>query len=350
MSVSLRDIARQTGFSTATVSMALRGTGSMLPATREKVRATAAALGYQAHPLVSRALSLIRQPSVQRYRETLAFIAEWDTATGPQHQKEIHAAAFARAENMGYKLETFLLSGKPSEHRRVSRMLRARGIRGLIIIPRLGHPQPRLHFDWSHFAAVEIGRTIWHPRALHHVETGNFPKVLASLHLLKKIGYKRIGMAVEPMQNHHENGTYYAAYLLSQIRQSSRQRIPILAPTGPWNEKAFRAWMKLHKPDVIYIHATLAPQICHWLKNLKLRVPQDVSLFCTNVQDERWSGVRRDYGGMGRSAVEMVSLLLQDNEMGLPRNPRCWQVSEFWQAGSTLSHSIEEHIPLEEAR
>lgn len=344
MSTSIRDIAAKIGVSTATVSLALRGSGRMSPETREKVRVAAEEMGYQVHPLLSRALSMVRQPSTQRYRETLAFIVEWETEKGPEHQKEVHAAALAKASQMGYILETFLTGGKPAEHRRLSRVLRARGIRGLIIIPRLGNPQPRLHFDWPHFAAVEIGRTVWQPRNLHHVETGNFAKVISALHLLKKAGYRRIGMAVEPMQNHHESGTYYAAFLLSQVRQPAKQRIPILAPTGPWNEKSFCTWITRHKPDVLYVHATVAPLIVSWLKTLRMRVPQDISLFCTNVQNKKWTGLRRDYAGMGRSAVEMVSLLLQNDEFGLSSNPRCWQVDEFWCLGSTLSRPINDLI------
>ena len=312
--------------------------------TRARIRAAAEELGYQAHPLISQALSLVRQPSAQRYRETLAFIGEWKTETGPEHQKEIYAAASEKASQMGYLLETFLISGKPAEQRRLDRVLRARGIRGMIVIPRLGSPQPRLHFDWTHFAAVEIGRTIWHPRNLHHVETGNFAKVTTALHLLKKVGYRRIGMAIEPMQNHHESGTYYAAFLLSQIRQPARDRIPIFAPTGSWNQKTFHAWVSKYKPDVLYIHAALAPTVHSWLKDLGLNVPRDMSLFCTNVQGKPWSGLRRDYAGMGRSSVEMVSLLLQNDELGLSGNPRCWQVDEFWQPGSTLSRPIADYV------
>lgn len=345
MPATIRDIARRAGVSTATVSLILRGVGNFAPQTRKKVREAAKALDYKPHPLVARAFSLVRQSGGRQYRETLAFIAEWETETGPEHQREIHAAALARAAELGYKLETFLLSGKPSDHRRLSRVLRARGVRGLIVIPRLGTLHPRLHFDWEHFAAVEIGRTIWHPRNLHRVQTSNFPTVLASLHFLKRIGYKRIGMAVEPMQNHHEDCTYYAAFLHTQIRQPEAQRIPILAPTGPWNEKSFRAWIKQYKPDVIYAHATLAQVICSWLERLNMRVPGDISLFCTNVQDKRWTGMRRNYAGMGSSAVEMVCLLLQNNELGLPLHPRSWQVDESWEVGTTLSRPIKNYLP-----
>jgi LacI family transcriptional regulator len=347
MSSSIREIARLTGLSTATVSLALRGKGRMSEDTRKKICAAAEKAGYQSHPLLSQAFCMVRQPSAQRYRETLAFIAEWETRTGPEHQKDIYAAALEKASQLGYKLETFLVSGKPAEHRSLSRILRARGIRGLIVIPRLGNAQPRLHLEWKHFAAVEIGRTLAYPRNLHHVETGNFSRVVAALHLLKRMGYRRIGMAIEPMQNHHEGGTYYAAFLLSQLRQPLKNRIPILAPLGPWNEKNFRAWMIRHKPDVLYIHAAIAPTYCQWLENLGLSVPEDVSLFCSNVQDGEWTGVRRDYPGMGRSAVEMVSLLLQNNEYGLSENPRCWQVDEFWQPGKTMSQSMEGFISSE---
>ena len=87
MSSSIREIARQTGLSTATVSLALRGKGRMSAATRKKICDAAQEAGYQSHPLLSQAFCLVRQPSAQRYRETLAFVAEWDTETGPEHQK-----------------------------------------------------------------------------------------------------------------------------------------------------------------------------------------------------------------------------------------------------------------------
>jgi LacI family transcriptional regulator len=231
-----------------------------------------------------------------------------------------------------------VVTARPEEHRRLMRVLRARGIRGVIIIPRLEHLQPRLHLDWSALAAVEIGRTLWNPRNLHHVETSDYNKVIEAIHLLKKAGYKRIGMAIEPMQNQHQRGTYYAAYLVSQLRQPEAQRIPVLASTGPWSEETFRAWIARYKPDVLFIHH--APEICGWLKAMKMKWPEDISLFCVNARDGRMSGMVRDYPGLGRSAVEMLSLLLEGGEIGLPARPRSWLVDEFWQAGSTLSRPI----------
>jgi len=342
MSSTIRKIAEHTGVSAATVSLALRGLGRISAKTRQKVQVAAKSLGYQPHPLLAKAFSLARRPDALHYRESLAFIIEWSMEEGPYYQKILHAAAQERATSLGYKLESFILSGNPADHRRLSRVLVARGIRGVIIVPRLEHRQPRLYLDWKNFAAIEIGRTLWSPRNLHHVETADYHKVIEALHLLKKAGYRRIGMAVEPMQNQHQRGIYNAAYLLQQLRLPVRQRIPPLSAFGEYNEKTFQRWIRQYEPDVLYIHDAMT--ICPWLKKMGLRVPEDISLFKANVENPEFSGLRRDSAGMGRSAIEMMSLLLENEQMGLTENPRCWQVDEFWQAGTTLGHPIDKYI------
>lgn len=350
MPSTIRDIARHTGLSIATVSLALRGAGRISEATRDKVKNAAEALDYQPQPLLSKALSLARQSKGDRYRETLAFLTEFslDDPTldpYPVYQERLWAGAAERARSLGYKLESFTISGKPSEQRRLGRILRARGVRGLIMLPRLASSQPRLVFDWQHFAAVEIGRTLWHPRNLHHVETSDYNKMIEALHLLKKAGYRRIGMAIEPTQNKHQRGTYYAAYLLSQLRQSPGQRIPIASSTGDWNEQTFGNWVKKNRPDVLIVHNE--KEIMGWVNELGLSVPEDISLFCVNAQRDDLSGLRRDYQGIGGSAVEMVSLLLESGDLGIKDNPRCWQVDEFWQKGNTLSRPLDDFLSPE---
>ncbi|HEY9249406.1 MAG TPA: LacI family DNA-binding transcriptional regulator [Rariglobus sp.] len=339
---SIREIARLAGVSPSAVSLAMRGTGRIAPETRARILAVVKKAGYSINPLFSKALSLARQSPASRYRETIALILEYETETGPAYQKAMHTEAARCAAAMGYKLESFVVSGKPADHRRLSRILKARGIRGVIIIPRLEHRQPRLHLSWADFAPVEIGRTLWNPRNLHHVETSDYHKVIEALHLLKKAGYRRIGMAIEPMQNQHQRGTYYAAYLVSQLRQPERARIPVLASTGPWSEATFRKWHDRYQPDVLFIHH--APEICGWLRAMKLKWPEDISLFCVNTSDPLLSGLMRDYPGLGRSAVEMLSLLLESGELGLPVRPRSWLVDEYWHAGRSLARPIDNYL------
>lgn len=337
----MREVASRLGLHVSTVSLALRGVGRISAETRAKVAAAAKELGYEPNPLFSQAFSLARQTG-ERYRENLALIIEWEPGPDAFYQRGIVSGALQQAACLGYKLESFVVSGKPEQQRRVGRTLRARGIRGMIIVPRIGNRYPRLQFDWSQFAAVEIGRTLWHPLNLPQIETAGYTKILESLHLLKRIGYRRIGMAVEPGQNRHQNGIYWAAYLLYQENLPTRQRIPIFGSKNPWDRKNFLKWAKMNKPDILYIHASMADEIRAWLKEMDLRVPADVSLFCTNVPPEsELTGLQRDYAGMGRAAVEMVSILLQTGALGLSEHPRCLQIDEVWRAGETLSRPID---------
>lgn len=338
MSSSIRDIARLCGVSPATVSLALRGKGRVSAATRENIQRIVAETGYQANPLFARALSLARQPAEDRYRETLAFLLEYPTENGPEFQFQMHAAAEKRAASMGYKLEAFVVSGKPAEQRRLSSVLRNRGIRGVIVIPRLLRNQPRLNLDWNELGAVEIGRTLYQPRNLHRVESADFHRFTEAMHLLKKVGYKRLGMAVEPRQNQHQRGNIYAAYFATQMRQPEKDRIPILGTWGPWAEPTFQRWMQKYRPDVLIYHSPF--DIPVWLANLGLESPKDISTFIINAKEPHLTGMVRDYAGLGKSAVEMLSILLESGELGISSRPRIWQVDEYFQPGTTLQRSI----------
>ena len=352
---SIRAIALELGVSPSTVSRALRGEGRISQPIREKIRAAARTAGYEVNPLLAQAFSLTRQPKEQRYRETFGLVLEFATETGPDYQKQVHAGAEKQAASLACKVEPVIISGKPREHRRWSEIFDSRGIRGLLIMPRLLTRQPRLHLDWKRFAAVQISQTLWYPRNLHRVETGAYLRIIDAMHLLKKIGYRRIGMTVEAGHNRQHNGVYYAAYLLVQELLPNRERIPIFPLDAKCNEKTFYEWMKTYKPEVLIVHDY--GQLGAWIQNLGLRVPEDISLFHTNVRRHdllpepfrslEWTGLRWDYEGMGRRSVEMLNNLLHNGEMGLAGNPRCLQVDEYWVEGKTLSRPITEYITPE---
>ncbi|TSJ78564.1 LacI family DNA-binding transcriptional regulator [Rariglobus hedericola] len=340
MGSTIRELATATGLSVATVSMALRGTGRMSAETRARVQAAAKKAGYQPSLLLSKALSMVRQPEGKRhYRETLGFIAEFAVKGGPSFQRNIYEGAVERAHKVGFNIEPFVLAEKPAEHRQLGRMLRARGIRGLVIMPRLLHRMPRMFMPWEHFAAVEIGKTIWTPRNLHRVERPLYYELIEAFHVLKRVGYKRIGLAVEPMEDKNRRGVYTAAYLLWQ----RRIRQP-LAPfsTEAWTIEKFRVWFEEQRPDVIVVHDTRSIPV--WLKTMGVKVPDEVSVFSSNVGETNISGLRADLPGLGSGAVEMLSLLLDHNELGLSPRPRCWEVEDYWQPGDTLSRPIADYI------
>lgn len=345
MPSTMHQIAREMGVSVATVSLALRDMGRMSPLTRARIKAAAVALDYAANPVISKACSLARRSHTANYRETIAFLVEWPMEEAGYYVRALFDGARERAIPLGCKLEVFVMSAKRADQKRLSRILAARGIRGLIIAPRLLDTHPRLHLEWKNFAPVQIFNTVWNPPNLHHVGTTDYLRFLEAMHLLKRVGYKRIGMAIEPRQDYHHRGVFNAAYLMLQSKIRASKRIPPLLAYGPWSEATLKKWLERYRPDVLYIHHN--PDILEWLKNLGLRVPEDISLFCQNAQEEKQSGLRRDYQRMGRSAVEMAWLLLGNNAIGLSGEPYCWLVDELWQAGKTLSRPVDAYLTEE---
>ena len=54
--------------------------------------------------------------------------------------------------------------------------------------------------------------------------------------------------------------------------------------------------------------------------------------------------IEADLEALGGGAVEMLSLLLDRNELVLAPRPRSWAVEDFWQPGNTLARPISDYV------
>jgi LacI family transcriptional regulator, repressor for deo operon, udp, cdd, tsx, nupC, and nupG len=139
MGMTIRDIAREAGVSTATVSRALRGLPNVDPATRAKVHAVAERLDYVVSPAASR-LASGRAGSVA---VITPFVARWYFSTVLSGVERVLA---------GSDLDLLLFSvGDPSEVHRVPphRKLRRRVDAFLIIALEAASPELRELFDFD---------------------------------------------------------------------------------------------------------------------------------------------------------------------------------------------------------
>jgi LacI family transcriptional regulator len=220
----------------------------------------------------------------------------------------------------------------------LSRILNARGIRGAIILPRIRYHTTRFHLDWNNLAVLEIGRTIRKPLNLHRVERAIYYQLVRALHLLKKAGYRRIGLAIKPGEDSDRWGIYSAAYLMYRQKVSGLPPLPILGSCGPWTKKTLEKWMCRYKPDVLVIDEY--SWVCDWLKDCGYQWPRDVSIFSTNARGTDLAGFFPDIVSLGKAAVDMVSVLLENNELGLPSQPRNLLLNDVWQKGNSLKYPL----------
>jgi LacI family transcriptional regulator len=334
----MSDLAKAAGVSKMTVSLALRGHEKISVATRERVCALAQKMGYRPNPLVQTLMANLRSTRPARYHSTIAWITAFPTKDGwSKHwvHQHYHQGAVARAAALGYKIEPFWALAPRMTGAALTRMLRARGIRGLIIPP-VADPGMQLDIDWSQFSCATIGYSFTEPR-LHRAAANLREGMIRTLAECQQRGFKRIGFALPANTDARVNHSWLAGYLAWQQFIPAKDRIPVLIAPGRL-EEPLPKWLGTHHPEVI-----LSPnfEFLSWLPNLGKRIPKDIALVTLSRSDDNFttahvSGISQNDLTIGEAAVDLVVAQLQHNETGVPKHPRVVLTDGFWVEGETL--------------
>ena len=167
-SVTLREIARSSGVSLATVSRALRDDPATAKVTRKRVKEVARKLGYRPDPGFTR---LVERRWAGNRRESglnLAYIYN-DAAPEAEVARKMHGVFQDKALERGYVLLAKNLAAfRDASH--MSRQLKAQGCAGLLLtnLPTIPYPIENLLGD---FPAVSIGVSAYQP-ACHNQQQG----------------------------------------------------------------------------------------------------------------------------------------------------------------------------------
>ena len=217
--------------------------------------------------------------------------------------------------------------------RRLSQVLRTRGIRGLVL-QSLPNAHGHLSLEWQHFAAVAKGLTIARPR-LHRVISSHFEDMRLVVHHLKRYGYRRPGLVLDAGLDARVDHAWLAAYLLHQNELSARDRVPALILETSAEADKLGPWLAKHRPEVILF--TGLP-VATWIARLGLRVPDDVGLVHLDWSAEcaPLAGIDNDAEAVGAAAVDLLVGQLHAHEYGVPRREKIVAVPGRWVAGSSL--------------
>lgn len=332
---SLRHVAEATGYSLATVSMALRGMGRVPEKTRLKIEAQATRLGYVRDPEMARVLSRARRPQATERGETFGFLCDVPIAGKPSADApwvhEMFLSARAAAHLLGCKLESFVVPETARAQRRLGRVLTARGIRGLLVGPITRWHPARIQMDWSRFAAVEIGSTLQGPR-LHRVERDYYEDLLELYTRLHKLGYRRIGLALDTARSNFLRQMPHATLLLFSNSHPEMVAIPPLLTEYKWTADGLQKWLEEQTPDVVIVYEPIVPQ---WLTKLGTRVPSDLALAHLSAHGRNQTGLVPDIELMVKDAVQMLHRMVDGGEWGLPKRCRSHAFRNLYNPGKT---------------
>jgi LacI family transcriptional regulator len=339
--ITLSVIAAHAGCSKNTVSLALRGDPQIPASTRERIRKLADKLGYKPNAVVSHLMAQLRSSQTARFQAKLALVNAHRDPKAFRTHATIPAyvqGCERRAVQLGYDFDHFWLHDPRLKAESWIRILRTRGIKGLIIVGMMdqNHLPPHLRAVWENFPCVVTGVRTRDPALSfscvdhHNLTVRAFEQALA-------LGYQRPALVVEERLDRLVEGRFSGAMLTAQQALPASRRLPAFTQLdrARTDRALFHRWFDQHKPDVLLsLYNILFP----WLKERSLRVPQDVGIIQLEWRESHAdiSGMNQHNDAVGEAAVDMVVGQIHRNETGIPAFPRATLIGASWVEGQSV--------------
>ena len=335
VSTTLESVARLAGVSRSTVSRALHGNPRLPSSTITAIRAIADRVGYRTNPLMGDMMRTVRRSGQHVHHGTLAYLTFHPTAESWRTNStytRFYEGAQARAKTLGFSLDLIWARQRGLNATRLTAMLQARGITGVVIGPRPGVVLPDF-LNWSQFASASVGVPLPDIRvnqaASHHAR--GMERMLAAL---QRRGFRRPGLVLLEMQVARTDHGWVATWLHDQANRPERQRVPLLV-LPEWSDRKIVGWAREHRPDVVIgVDASIIPI----LQRGGWRLPEDMGFAQLSRPDspDAPAGMDQHPRAVGAAAVDLVAGQLFSGERGLVETPRVLLIEPDWRDGWTI--------------
>ena len=318
--VSIRDLAKTAGVSRTTVSLALRDSHKISVAVRKRIQELAERSNYRSHPIVSALMRQIRVKRRVKYEEVVAFISSDPTPEGWKAWSwtlEVWEGAFAEANRLGFRLESFWAGPAAASSRQRANTLYHRGIRGLVFAP-MPWPHPVFSMPWEKFVSVACTASTG-IKELPVVRSNHNRGMIQLLRNLGDRGAKSIGIVIteeDDLRIERAWSSGVGSFCLDEGRNTAH----LLRLTSYSQFKEFASWFQRVRPDVVVL---LRKEVLSFLEKLGLRPGTDIAWACLNVAKVELgstAGFYQDPSYLGARAVQFISNAICDQSFGLPEH------------------------------
>ncbi len=329
---TVRSIAERAGVSSATVSLALRGHPRISPATRKRVLRVAQEIGYRPDPNVAKLMLHLRTRRPPGFQSMLAALTTVPEENEQPYLHQVLSSARERADSLGYGLMVVRLDDASGPRRDIDRMLRARGVEGVLLLP-MKTPRSFVDLlDWSKFSVVTATNGVLAPE-FHRVVPHQFNNTLTVCEELTRRGYRRIGLVVNSRHDLTVGHGVSAAVVWQNVLGGAERVMPLVFDADEPAE--LKHWFEREHPDaIITAGATDAQTIA---RELGLRVPGPVGFATTNRSSRSaFAGIEEHPEEVGAAAVRLLTSLIQHGEKGIPDVPTVTMVKGEWLDGRSV--------------
>ena len=334
MAVTLAQIAAAAQVSRMTVSRALRQRPRVAPEVRERVLAAAKKLGWRPDPKLSRAMTEVRASARRVVTEKLALVwPDGDAArvAARANLKRFREGARARAEEQGFALEEFFLETAGVSARRLSQMIYARGMAGVVVAPVSFHAHLKLDMDWSRFPAVAVGVGLVQS-GLSRVHNDHFGTIVECLERLETRGARRVGLVLWRETAERLNGQLEGAFIARHpLGPEEALRLLCFLPTDG-TESALADWMRAARPDVIVGEAPEGEWIKKVARETGMRAGDTPAYATFNWFEShaKTAGYNQRFDRIGAAAVDVAVAQYHRSERGLAVAPKTVLTKGEW--------------------
>lgn len=339
--ITMRHIAEAAGVSTMTVSLALRNHSRISAQTRARVQSIAARLGYRPHPYLSALMANLKTTRNRKdgANATLGFIYNYPRPSLATHPffKSVLEGITRRAHQLGYGLDMFYSYEAGQRSGSLDRMLKARGIRGVIVGPTRG-TNARLDYelDWQHFALATFGFSLREP-GLHRASGFTYQAARLAYRELWDRGYRRIGLVNTRIMHYRVDGNWRAGHFEAQTERLGGVDPASVLLMEEGDGKAIVSWVGKFKPDAILTNT--GSEIEH-LRPAGYMVPRDIGIATLSpllpTSDPFFAGVDQREEAIGAATTDIVVEQLNTNTFGLPAVPKSVMIECTWRDGRSI--------------
>lgn len=310
-----------------TVSLALRNHNSITVETRERVQKIAAECGYLPDPLVGKLMQQLRAGRQRRAPISMCALVSTPRKKTMTYEDYIVQGAQKTAEQLGYFFEKLELSESRREPLRLRRLLRNRGVEGILLTPMWPAVDISALLDWSDFSVVSTSVSVLGPLA-HMVLPDQFGNALELCHRLNLKGYRRLGLVTSRDHDSRTGHRVAAAVQWQNSANGIHDMPPLVTANLPPQPADFKPWMERVRPDVIISDSDgYLAMFCQAMPELN-----DFPMATTSVlhTTSRFPGIHENPGQVGTAAVELLSALFQHGERGIPPVPQTTLIRGYY--------------------
>jgi LacI family transcriptional regulator len=238
-----------------------------------------------------------------------------------------------QADQLGYRLDVFYVGHGADAGAQMQRVLRARGITG-IILAAFADKTIEFHLEWEHFSAVVI-ESHQLRLSLHTVSNHQEAVTREAIRRLRRLGYRRIGVAIGEREEVYLHNAFTAGYYVETAQWTDLTPVPPLLLSGAPDAARVRAtgdWVRRHRIDAVISNWGNIPAT---LRQAGLRLPRDVAVASLDVLPAEGpaAGMRQNHRIVGERAAEQLASLMRSNVRGLVVTPNTILIEGRWVNG-----------------